>query len=207
MKSVVQTRGFTLIELVIAIGLFALIGLSATLILNGILTANDSGIRHGEQMAGAQRAFLFMRRDFEQIIKRPVYDEYGSLQQAVVGQDFVVEFTRTGWSNPLAKYHKRSEEQRVRYSLEEGVLIREHWLALDRAPNMTAQRTVLMQNIKRLVVRYYDANTQEWLSNWPPQDEARRNDPPRVIEILIDSDTLGEIRRLYGVAEGPPDAG
>lgn len=85
--------------------------------------------------------------------------------------------------------------------------MREHWLALDRAPNMTAQRTVLMQNIKRLVVRYYDANTQEWLSNWPPQDEARRNDPPRVIEILIESDTLGEIRRLYGIAEGPPDAG
>lgn len=204
MKRGFQIRGFTLIELIIAIGLFALVGLSATLILNGILTANESGERHGDQMASLQRIFLMMRRDFEQIIQRPVHDEYGTTLSALIGQEGVVEFTRGGWSNPLAAYHKRSEQQRLRYSLEEGSLIREHWLTLDRAPNVVPERTVLLQNVKRLVVRYYDATTKEWSSSWPPLDETRRNDLPAVIEMLIDIEGLGEIRRLYGLADGVP---
>lgn len=204
MKRVLQTRGFTLIELIIAIGLFALVGLSATLILNGILTANESGERHGNQMASLQRIFLMMRRDFEQIIQRPVHDEYGTTLSALIGQETTIEFTRSGWSNPLAAYNKRSEQQRLRYSLEEGALIREHWLALDRAPNAVPERTVLLQNVKRLVVRYYDATSKEWSSSWPPVDQTRSNDLPAVIEMLIDSEGLGEIRRLYGIADGVP---
>lgn len=199
-----QIRGFTLVELIIAIGLFALVGLSATLILNGILTANESGEKHGQQMASLQRGFLMMRRDFEQIIKRPVHDEYGTTLPALIGQESTIELTRSGWSNPLAAYHKRSEQQRVRYSLEEGRLMREHWLLLDRAPNVVPERTVLLQNVKQLLLRYYDATSKEWSSSWPPADESRRNDLPSVIEVLIDSDELGEIRRLYGIAEGPP---
>lgn len=196
-------QGFTLIELIIAIAIFSLIGLSSTLILNGVLTANETSVRHGDVMANMQRGLLFMRRDFEQIQARGITDEFGNEQAAVLGQDFVVEFTHNGWSNPLPDVHRRSSLQRVRYLLEEDALVREYWPVLDRAQNSLPLRAVLLRSIKRFVVRYYDAEDKQWLEQWPPLAPERKKDLPAVIEVLVESETLGEIRRLYGtVGEG-----
>ncbi|MBV1872495.1 MAG: type II secretion system minor pseudopilin GspJ [Gammaproteobacteria bacterium] len=197
-----RQQGFTLIELVIAIGIFGLIGLSATFILNGILTANETSQRHGKEMASLQRGFLFIRRDFEQIVQRPIMDEYGTEQSAVIGYETGVEFTRTGWSNPLPDHHRRSELQRLRYALEEGALIREYWFELDRASNTAPRRAVLLKGVNRFVVRYFDKKSQDWMPSWPPIDPARKNDLPEVIEVLIEGKNLGELRRLYSITGG-----
>ncbi|MBL4606699.1 MAG: type II secretion system minor pseudopilin GspJ [Pseudomonadales bacterium] len=197
-----RQKGFTLIELVIAIGIFSLIGLSARLILNGILTANEVSQRHGDQMAALQRGFLFIRRDFEQIINRPIVDEYGTEQGSVIGIENGVEFTRAGWSNPLPDNHRRSELQRLRYVLEEGSLIREYWFELDRASNTSARRAALLSDIKHFALRYYDGKTKEWMQTWPPVDPERKNDLPQVIEMLIETENMGEIRRLFSIASG-----
>ena len=196
------SSGFTLIELVIAIGIFALIGLSATFVLNGILTANETSQRHGDEMASLQRGFLFIRRDFEQIIQRPILDEYGTELSAVIGQETGVEFTRTGWSNPLPDNHRRSELQRLRYVLEEGALIREYWFELDRASNASARRAVLLNGVNRFVVRYFDVKSKEWLPAWPPLDPERKNDLPEVIEVLVEGENFGELRRLFSITGG-----
>ena len=195
-------QGFTLIELIIAIAIFSLIGLSSTLILNGVLTANETSMRHGDVMANMQRGLLFMRRDFEQIQARGITDEFGNEQATVVGQGFVVEFTHNGWSNPLPSYHRRSSLQRVRYRLEEDVLIREYWPNLDRAQNSLPLKANLLHSIKRFVVRYYDPQDKQWLEQWPPLEPERKRELPAVIEVLVESETLGEIRRLYGTVGG-----
>ena len=192
-------QGFTLIELVIAIGIFALIGLSATFVLNGILTANETSQRHGDEMASLQRGFLFIRRDFEQIVQRPILDEYGTELSAVIGLETGIEFTRTGWSNPLPDNHRRSELQRLRYVLEEGALIREYWFELDRASNASARRAVLLDGVNRFVVRYFDAKSKEWLQAWPPLDPERKNDMPEVIEVMVEGENFGELRRLFSI--------
>lgn len=194
-----SNKGFTLIELVIAIFIFAVISVISTVILSSVLDTNEFSQQRSAKLAELQRGLLFMSRDLEQIAPRSIRDELGSSLPAVVGDEQTVEFTRNGWNNPLPGMLLRSDMQRVRYSYEEGSVMREHWLVLDRAADSTPIRTEFVPGVKSFAIRYFDASEKAWLTFWPPFDPERENELPQVLEILIDTEEYGEIRRLFGV--------
>lgn len=193
------SRGFTLIELIIAVFIFAVIGVVSATILSSVLDTNAVSERKSERLAELQRGLLFMTREVEQIVSRSVRDELGSKLAPVIGDEQILEFTRNGWSNPLPDVFVRSDMQRVRYSLEEGNVIREYWQVLDRAEDSLPLRSVFIPNIKHFALRYYDGKEQTWLSQWPPLDPDREADIPQVVEVLIESETYGQIRRLFSL--------
>ena len=191
--------GFTLIELIVAIFIFAVIGVASTSILSSVLDTNEFSLQRSEKIAELQRGLLFMSRDLEQIVPRAVRDELGSSLPPVMGDEQVVEFTRTGWNNPLPEMFLRSDMQRVRYSYEEGSVMREYWQVLDRAQDSHPIRSEFIPGLKNFAIRYFDGVDKAWLSYWPPFDPERKDDLPEVMEILIESEDYGEIRRLFGV--------
>lgn len=203
--------GFTLLELLISIVIFALVAAMAYSGLNNVLLARTQTEARTQELYKLQMALTLMERDIEQIVDRPVRDEYGEPQSAFVANeygDYLLEFTRTGWLNPLNL--PRSNLQRIAYSLKDEKLIRSIWYVLDRAQDSEHYDIVLLDDVKSLEIRYLD-DKKEWQRSWPPlsssgfgqlqsqlQNQAPAAvEPPRGIVMEIETKSFGKVERWF----------
>lgn len=201
--------GFTLLEMIITIAIFAFIYVWAASFLGSALQGREQLAVSADTMERNQRAVTFLTLDFEQLVSRPVRDPYGDPQPAVLGRDNYVEFTRLGWSNPFG-LRQRSEMQRVIYSLEDGVLYRRYWPVLDTNVATELQQDILLEEVERFTVRYLDLSPQgewQWLELWP--DAAMLAQPvwqqrlPKSIEIEIELADGDIIHRFFRTVVNP----
>lgn len=113
--------------------IFALISVITFQGLQGMMKSRAIMDAETARLAALQGAMALMARDFQQMIARPIRDEFGDVQPAVictVADGTTIEFSRGGWRNPAAL--ARSTMQRVAYHLTGSTLIRETWPVLDR---------------------------------------------------------------------------
>ncbi len=111
-------RGFTLLELLIAIAIFALLALATYRMFDSVMQTDQATRVQEQRMRELVRAMGALERDLTQAVERPVRDELGDNRGAFLSEgenDQIVEFTRGGWRNPLGQ--ARSRLQRVRWSL------------------------------------------------------------------------------------------
>lgn len=194
-------RGFTLLELLVALAIFSLLAAMAYGGLNNVMQVRDGTQRHAERLAQLQKTFLWLGRDIEQASDRSIRDEYGDSQQALLGSEFgryQLELTRAGWSNPAGR--NRSHLQRVAYGIRDGQLIRAYWNVLDRAQDSQPLESVLLENVSKLELRFLDAS-QQWHALWPATtlNGETTQGPPQAVEISLETEAEGRIRRLFRV--------
>ncbi len=197
-----RSGGFTLLELMIAIGIFSLVAAIAYTGLHSVLTAQE-GIKRGSQrLAAVQKAFLVLQRDIEQAVDRPIRDSFGDEQPAMAGGDSrlpQLEFTRIGHANP--RKEKRSNLIRVGYKIEDDKLVRMVWRTLDRPPESTASEIKLLDHLSNAEFRFIDAHGKSQ-SQWPPVDpQAGRSPPPLpvAVQLRLELDDWGAIVRLFAI--------
>ncbi len=164
MNSKKTWQGFTLLELLVALVIFAVIGVMAYGGLNTILSARIQTDQHATQLARLQMAFTWLGRDIEQYIERTIRDQYGERQPALKGTTSQLELTRAGWRNPALQ--QRSSLQRIAYFIEDETLWRSYWRLLDRAQNARPIKMDLINNINEITLRYLD-NNFKWHEHWP----------------------------------------
>ena len=75
-----KQRGFTLIEILIAMAIFTLIGLASTGLLTTVIDSNDLSSERFEKLQQLQRAMVIIERDIQQAVPRPVRAEGETLQ-------------------------------------------------------------------------------------------------------------------------------
>ena len=130
-----NARGFTLIEVLVAVMIFGLIGIGAYSTLNAAQKSQATLRERGDRFLQLQRAITLFSRDYQQRAFRRVRDSYGDRLPIVQGMsddtDTWIAFTRSGWRNPAQL--PRSSLESVRYALESGRLIRYSYLLLDQA--------------------------------------------------------------------------
>ena len=202
-----QVRGFTLLELLIALAIF---GLLSVMSYSGLKTVMDQHAQTDEaadRLVEMQKLYLVMQRDLEQIVPRTIRGEYGDIQPAFAGSE-VMEFTRGGWSNPLAQ--PRSSLQRVGYAFEDEELVRYRWQVLDRAQDSQPLKQPLTAAVSNMTVRYLSP-TNEWSASWPDVaaltaaavagSGALPDDLPRAVEVTLEHDRFGELVWLFRVPQ------
>ena len=69
-----QQRGFTLLEVLIAVTITAVIGLGVWQVINGVVNSRDRVNELAEQFDGLQRSMLLLERDIMQVVNRPARD-------------------------------------------------------------------------------------------------------------------------------------
>lgn len=201
------SKGFTLLELMMAIVLFSMVSTAAYKLLASVTHAHDVTQSVLHELDKLQRAEIIVEQDLFQIIGRPIVDETG-LQPAMQlpGSDgMLMEFTRSGWQNPLQAV--RSTLQRVAYALEGGELVRYYWLTLDRTAATTPIRQVLLTGVSSVKVRLLDQH-KRWLTAWsysPPSADQNLARLPFAVELTIVHEKLGPMVTVVPLATYRPD--
>ncbi len=186
--------GFTLVEVLVAFLIFAIIGVISSQLLSQTVNAQGDLAKRGERLGELHRAMQIVQRDVLQLIDRPIRDEYGDPRQAIlIGTDGAIEFSRTGWRNPLQL--PRAEVQRVGYLLQDNKLVRGYWPVLDRAQDTEPAYQTLLDDVERVEFYAVDASGNEH-TFWP-QSRSGAADPALAL--------VGIIMRIevapYGVVE------
>jgi len=199
-----HNKGFTLLELLVSLLIFAVLAVMAYGGLQAVLDAQKRTAAQAMQLAELQTFFAILSRDIEQMIDRGIRDNYGEAQSSLTGDQTTLEFTRTGWRNPAG--FTRSHMQRVAYIMDDNRIIRQGWQVLDRAQGSVPIENALIDDVNEFEVRFLDQDLQ-WQSHWPVLNTNLTNIPgglPRAVEIVVDIEGWGRITRLFSVVSGLP---
>lgn len=165
-------RGFTLVEVLIAVGIFALIGIVSAALLGRIIEARALTEARADRLSTVQTAMQRLERDILQWQSRAIRDRFGDAQPALqLRSDGELEFTTGGWSNPLDL--PRSELQRVVWTLgNSGGLVRRFWSVLDRAQDSEPREQQVLGSVEGFSITLIDVDGGSW-RNWPPEGVSR----------------------------------
>ena len=189
LKESARSRGFTLVEALVAVTIFAFLGLGAYQILDNIVRVEAQSSIHSQQMATLQKVVWQMGKDFRLMADREIAvdDDEEKLKAIILEGDYLIEFTRRGWSNPLN--WQRSVLQRVAYDIdyhpdrddsdspfyedESLYLLRHYWQALDRGLDSAPLTQVLLKDVSDFYVRFYDRLATSREDLWVDQEKLK----------------------------------
>lgn len=204
-------RGFTLLEILVAIAVFAIF---STMAYGGLMQLLSNRERIDAERAfwrNISLAFVRIEQDLSLARERPVRGIDGSLQPAFEGRqpdpralaEPSIEFTRGGILVPNGF---TADLQHVSYQLLEGKLMRITWPVLDRAPTSKPSRAAILNNVEKLEVKFtVDGNG--WSDVWPPlgaQPSATASRLPRAVKIIITLKERGKYERTFLVGDSLP---
>ena len=176
-----QNRGFTLVEILVAVAIFSILAAMGYEGLSNILSLQSKLKQTQMAQQDLQRALLIMSRDFYQIVPRPVRNNSGEQVSALDydSNSSIIEFTKSGNVHPINP--KQSQLQRIGYALEGDTLYRQHWSSLDRPQSATVNRYAIMKGVNDLSFRFM-SQTKEWSNFWEPRTLI---DLPLAIEVTV----------------------
>jgi len=188
-SGVEANRGFTLLEILIAMAVFAIMASMAYAGLSAVLDARQGTAKRSESIARLQQTLYLLNEDLTQAVPRSIRDEFGTDQLAFSGgngEDLLI-FTRSvpDWAQTSA----RSRLQRISYRIENGSLYRTVWTLLDRTQQSQSRRKKLL-SAENVEVRFLG---EEWGGSWPAGGGAL----PKAVEVSFTLAGLGDIRRVF----------
>ena len=190
--------GFTLIEMVIAVSIFALMSAMAYSGLNHTIKIGSQVSEANQRLSELQFGLAYFARDWMQVSPRKIRNQYGDEENNIVLEGNSITFTRSGWTNLLQS--KRSELQRVQYLLVDNNLVRRHWRSLDQGIAEQPLTTILIHDVESLAINFINPSELE-IPDWP-DESGRDGDDPIALIIDIELARMGQIRRILEIPSG-----
>ena len=167
-----KQRGFTLLEVMVALGILAFVVLATHQILDSTTKAKDASDEKIAELNGLQTTFRLMDQDFSQMTKREVRNQSGDIQESYIlagrytldSQYDGIGFVRDGWVNPI-NLLPRSELQAVGYRVIDDKLERVYRVYVDQLDNTEPRSQVILSDIEDLKFEFLD-DKNEWQEQW-----------------------------------------
>ncbi len=201
-KMKVHGTGYTLIEIMVALMVFAIL---ATITASAMYNAFDTRARinvKADQINKIQLALAMIEKDTVQAIDRSVVGNEMHQFPPFVGQANYVEFTRTGFANPNGIEH-RSTLKRVAYLCSGDQLVRRTWEVLDSPERHNHQDKILLDKLEKCSFAYLATNHQiftEWRAYALQQNQKNEN-MPTAIQLTLTLRDLGNMSLLFIIPE------
>ena len=184
-------RGFTMLEVLIALMVFALISMMAWQILHGAMENAAFTDKQTANLSQLQLTYSRLERDLTQMLPRAVNgdDRAFSLSGnalALTTQDNLASFGRPQEPDIL----------RVTWQLDANTLWREVSPALDLASNTPGTRVPVLEHVKSWQWRMFDGG---WRNDWQNKTAV-----PQGVELTLTLDNDEQWRWVFVASEGWP---
>jgi general secretion pathway protein J len=197
-----KALGFTLIEILIALAVFAIL---ATITSSALYNSFNTRTRVAEQLdrlSDMQLAIILIERDTQQITIRDIHAKEMHKYPAFIGDERSFEFTRSGFANP-GSTEKRSILKRVAILCQGNRLIRRTWFTLDTVNRQAYQEKVLLEQLASCNFAYLNQNLQslnEWQTNAVQQNQPA--EPlPKAIQMNLKLANSDKMNYLFAIPE------
>ena len=192
--------GFTLLEVVVALFIFGLLAAAGVALLSVSVRAQTATSVKFDEMAALGRLNAALSADLAQAVERPARDENGVPLPGFRGEGggpILLGLVRRGWTN--LDDAPRAELQRVDYRLDNGVLRREAYGAVDGAAPLAS--TEMLGGLRQVKMRY------RWQGAWSDRWDSRPEAPlPQAVELSLVRRDGVPLRALFlvGTDYAPP---
>lgn len=192
-----SVKGFTLIEVMVAIAVFATLSFSAYQVVNQVQRSNELSLEKSERIKQLQRSLVFLDNDFRQIVARPFRTNGEKVSDKLLSSDeYLLDsesqgilFVRLGWKNPQQAF-PRGEITKVGYRLVENTIERLWWRYPDTPVGQKPVVTPLIDGVDELKFEFYDGT--KWLKIWDV-----KNQLPKATKVILTFKDYGDVERIY----------
>ncbi len=196
-----NTDGFTLIEMMVALSVFALLGAMGVTMLSGFASAQTKLLNSDAFLSSMQQSRATIQGDLENAVKRPVRDLYGSAGTSVFignpaeSETVLFRLVRGGHMAALISDDAPSV-QRVDYLFKDNTLVRRSYAKPDATPETPIEEIPLLKGVEQAKVRFHagDRWSEEWgtLSNGVSRF-------PYLLELVLKLEGKGTVTHVFSV--------
>ena len=178
-----RRRGFTLLEVLIAIAILALLSLLGYRAISALSDSEGKLAAEATRWRVLDQFFARLEGDLREAVPRPIRVDDGS-EQAWIGRsadaygNSELIFSRAG---PEFAIEPGSAGQRLAYRFNDGTIELRYWPGYDHPRSAEAAVYPLLSGITGFHLTYLAANGN-WIDNWPPTSDTTL---PRAVHVEL----------------------
>jgi len=190
-----QSQGFTLIEMVVAASVFAVISIASYATISSVLDAREAIEEKRLLMTSLQRTHALLKNDFRYALNRSVRDEFGDIVPPLL-------ISQSSQLMQLTTLYPGADQtgklKRVIWELKDSALWRNEYAVLDRAPDTQKVQRKVTSEVEQVIIYHFvlEDETIQRKTNWDNVDSL-----PLAIEVELELKNKQVYRWLFGGAE------
>lgn len=158
-----KQQGFTLVELLVAIAIFAVLSALGWKIFDYLNKVKDRNAVHEQHLLSLQDSYLQMQRDALQIVPLTA-NIAGQIQPAFLLDDQSVQFSKAGVTDPLKQGLSPFERIEYRYNAQDRKVYRLKYPNLNVLQTTQPLSSTILENVDDFQITILNPNE---LNSWP----------------------------------------
>jgi len=192
-----NSKGFTLIEVLVSIAIFSTLSVAAYQVVNQVQRSNELSLERSSRLNELQRALVILDNDFRQMALRQSRTNGEEPSSKLIHwQEYLLDsdtkgvmFNRLGWHNPQQQF-PRGEVTKVGYRLSEETLERVWWRYADTPAGQQGVVTPILTNVEEFNLEFYDG--KGWKKEWGAELQL-----PKAVKLTLLLKDYDEVERIY----------